>query len=41
VTERDKPTIFRYLLDETQPSLWQLRRFEGELLWPPVATARQ
>ncbi len=41
VTEREKTTIFRYILDETQPSLWQLRRFDGEPLWPPVATTRQ
>ncbi|MCE7923068.1 MAG: hypothetical protein DYG98_08410 [Haliscomenobacteraceae bacterium CHB4] len=41
VTEREKTTTFRYILDETQPSLWQLRRFDGEPLWPPVATTRQ
>jgi mannose-6-phosphate isomerase-like protein (cupin superfamily) len=38
-TERGKTTTFRYILDETQPSLWQLRRFDGEPLWPPIATS--
>ena len=41
VTEQGKSSVFRYLLDETQPSLWHLRRFDSEPLWPPVATTRR
>lgn len=41
LTANDQTLIYRYILDETQPGLWQLRRYYSEPLWPPVAAMRR